>query len=212
MSTNDVSSTTGIPRGTLWLYLRDIRIPRKPSSWKNSFPRDRLVLATKERHAKQRVTWNLEMDETSKKVPEVTGVAAFFLGLGLYWGEGAKNERRAISFSNSDPRAIRAFVSFIDEIGADKRKLSAGLVIHKDIDPDKAREFWSKVSGILPERIYISQIDGHKNPNKRSRGVLSPTLQDAAFSRKIFGWLRGVYGQFADIGEDNRPFSGHDMI
>jgi hypothetical protein len=164
-----------------------------------------LIAVTKERHAQQRLIWDREMMKSGAQIPVATGSLLFFLGMGLYWGEGTKNEHDPIVFSNSDPRAIRAYLAFLRETGADLAKLCASLVIHQDIDREKALAFWSKASGIAPNRISVTQIASHENPRRRSRGTLNVKLSDIDFSRKAHGQLRGVIGQFVCPGETDRP-------
>ena len=205
-SSREISAITGIPRGSLWSCLHNfgakVQTTRKPTD------RSHLSEVTRTRHARQRELWEIEMDATGRSLPVATGDLLFFLGLGLYWAEGSKNERKAITFSNSDPSAIRAYIAFLREVGADSAKLCAGLVIHEDVDRNEARDFWSHISGIAPERIYISQIESQGNSGKRSRGVLNVIVSDMEFSRRLFGWLRGISRQFAEDYEI-RPLLEH---
>jgi len=69
------------------------------------------------------------------------GLSLFFLGLGLYWGDGSKNELLPVTFSNSDPHAIAAYLAFLEKTGANLEKLSASLVIHEVPILPKARHF-----------------------------------------------------------------------
>ena len=197
MVIDKVSAATGIPKGTLWSYISDVELPAGMVAERKRAHIAQLAVLTTERHAKRRAEWNSEMNDVADSVPMPSGESLFFLGMGLYWGEGLKNERVATAFSNSDPRAIRAYLAFLREMDAPMEKLSAGLVIHRDVDKDEAVDFWAGVTGIPHSRIYTSWVDcGPKNSVKRIRGVLNVRLHDAPFSRKMHGWLRGAMGRF----------------
>jgi hypothetical protein len=142
------------------------------------------------------------MDEVALTVPQVSGLDLVFLGLGLYWGEGTKNRRGRIAFSNSDPRAIRAYLAFLQEAGADTQKLRASLFVHTSANVAELRDFWSKVTGIEGERIYITRTNSSENSVKRAHGILNITLQDMVLSRTIFGWLEGLFEQFSSIDDE----------
>ena len=192
-----ISKTTGIPPSTVWKYVKDIKIPLAVQGSNESV----LCLVTKARHAKQRALWNLEMNKRGEEIPPITGLPLFFLGLGLYWGDGTKNKARPISFANIDPNAIKAYINFLIEAGADRTKLSLSVVIHKDVDIDDVRKYWSKITGIPNKRIYLTLRDYQSTYIKQPQGTAHVNLQDASFSRKVFGWLEGLYRQFDSPAE-----------
>jgi hypothetical protein len=191
-----ISSIVGIPRSTLWGYIKDVVLPVEITTQKEANQYNRLGLVTRARHEKRRALWNKEMDERGEEVPAAIGTPLFFLGLGLYWGEGNKNERQPITFTNSDPQAIRAYLTFLLETGASMDKLKASLVIYRDTDIEASQKYWAEITGIPIGRIYITIKESSGNPVKQINGTLHIALSDAQFSRKVFGWLRGIKKQF----------------
>lgn len=84
------------------------------------------------------------------------------VGLGLYWGEGAKAERCNLSISNSDPRVIRVAMRWFSVcLDVDEERFKPRLFIS---DAHRSREdvlldFWSHELGIPREQfantVYI---------------------------------------------------------
>jgi hypothetical protein len=139
------------------------------------------------------------MDTVAESVPSVSELDLLFLGLGLYWAEGAKNERHAISLTNTDPGIIRAYLKFLRAVGANTHRLSANLIVHQDVVGAEARQYWSKITGIPLERIYLTWVKSTDNPVKQKYGTIHVSLQDMVFSRMMFGWLRGLRAQIANL-------------
>ena len=193
---DEVSRMVGLAKGTLWPYLCDIKLSATITEQRRQSRNQKLIANNKKRASNRRNKWQLEMEQDARQTPRAIEMSLVFLGLGLYWAEGTKNERKALSFSNADPRAIRVYIAFLREVGADIQKLNAGLVAHRDVDLKKAQEYWAEVSGIPINRIYPTHIDSTDSLVKQIYGALDIRLQDAEFSRKVFGWLRGVQRQF----------------
>ena len=67
----------------------------------------------------------------------------FGMGLGLYWGEGAKRGTGGVRLTNSDPRLIRKFIEFLEKIfSLDRRKLRFSIQIHDDVSSEEALAHW----------------------------------------------------------------------
>lgn len=79
----------------------------------------------------------------------------FGLGLGLYWGEGTKSNKSSVRLGNSDPRLIKAFIKFLNEIYfIDKSKLRFGLQIFTDLSSEKVLSFWQRKLGVSRKQFY----------------------------------------------------------
>jgi AcrR family transcriptional regulator len=198
---NAISASSGMPHSTVWDYVRDVPIPIMLLSQENGRSESLLSLTTKARFAKQRSRWEAEVADSEREAPIMTDLSLFFLGLGLYWGDGSKNELLPVSFTNSDPHAIAAYLAFLKKAGANLEKLSASLVIHESADLAKSKAFWGRVTGIRPERIYLTV---KKYPDQQVRllnGTLNVKIHDSDFSRKVFGWLRGLLDQFSESSD-----------
>ncbi len=76
------------------------------------------------------------------------------LGLGIYWGEGAKTSMHSLRVANTDVGIIKTFRKFLLEIcQLNENKISYSLICFNDIDPILATSFWSKELGISPAKF-----------------------------------------------------------
>ena len=76
------------------------------------------------------------------------------LGLGIYWGEGAKTSKYSLRVANTDVGIIRAFRSFLLKICRLREdKITYSLICFNDINPEGARDHWSEQLGILPNKF-----------------------------------------------------------
>ncbi|MBI5913503.1 hypothetical protein HY839_03650 [Candidatus Azambacteria bacterium] len=76
------------------------------------------------------------------------------LGLGLYWGEGNKKNKVSLRLGNTDPRLIKMFMDFLEEIcGVARNAITFNLLIFNDISVSAAKRFWVAALGIRPEQI-----------------------------------------------------------
>ena len=79
----------------------------------------------------------------------------FGLGIGLYWGEGAKRGAGGLRITNTDSKLVRKFIEFLVKFfNIDKRKLRFGIQIFSDISPHDALSYWQRELGINKEQFY----------------------------------------------------------
>ena len=77
------------------------------------------------------------------------------MGLGLYWGEGAKRGNGGLKISNTDPKLLRKFTEFLEIIfKINKEKLRYSLQIFKDISYEDALNFWTRELDAKKEQFY----------------------------------------------------------
>ena len=83
------------------------------------------------------------------------------IGASLYLCEGTKERflKRggkifAVEFTNTDPRAIKMFLRFLRKtIGSDENRIKAELFLYPDLNDDKLKKFWSKMTKIPVNRF-----------------------------------------------------------
>jgi hypothetical protein len=77
------------------------------------------------------------------------------MGIGLYWGEGAKTSLHSLKLGNTDPALIRMFMKFLVELfGVDRKDFKFALQIFTDIDPEEALQFWISQLGVERSQFY----------------------------------------------------------
>lgn len=86
------------------------------------------------------------------------------LGLGLYWGEGAKRGDGGVRLTNTDPRLILKFMDFIERMcGVKRESLRFSLQLFGDMSPEKTLQYWVKELRVEAKQFYrpvISELRG----------------------------------------------------
>lgn len=95
----------------------------------------------------------------------------------LYACEGTKARKDnrydrliySIELTNSDPKIIKIFSHFLDEIIAiDKNRVRGQLFIYPDLDETKLTRFWSEISGIPVSQFQKTILQKSNNRFKSS--------------------------------------------
>ncbi len=93
---------------------------------------------------KREMKFSIEFERAKKDIGELSKRDLFLAGFFLYWAEGGKTRRNALTFSNTDPSMLRAYLKWLMLIGIPKNKLKVRLHLYKDMDVDKEISFWCK--------------------------------------------------------------------
>ncbi|MFA6536185.1 MAG: hypothetical protein WC250_03385 [Candidatus Paceibacterota bacterium] len=112
------------------------------------------------------------------------------LGLGLYWGEGAKRGNGGVRLGNTDANLIRKFIDFLEVFySINKKSLHFGLQIFGDISPEKALSFWTKTLKVSKKQFYkiiISKVRGSGTYKYKSEnGVLMVYFNNIKLKRLL---------------------------
>jgi len=137
-SVAEIAKRTGCSQGQVNYWLKKFEIPKRSIS-------DAVYQK-----------WNPLGDPFVVRQPKTLQKAVLYgLGLGLYWGEGTKSNRTTLRLGNTDPRLIRTFIRFLDELyGVKKHKLKFGLQIFSDMPPKEALGFWRKFLKVSPRQFH----------------------------------------------------------
>ncbi len=119
------------------------------------------------------------------------------IGSALYWAEGYKQSVNMVNFSNSDPLMIALVMRFFREVcKVSEAKFRGALHIHPHLDKEKAKKFWSGVSGIPLKQFHKTQF-GVSKASKQKRdtlplGTFRVVICDVKLKSKIDGWIAGI--------------------
>ena len=119
------------------------------------------------------------------------------IGTALYWAEGFKRTRSVANFSNSDPAMIALMMRFFRDVCHVQEQKFRGVVnIHPHLDADRAKEFWSRVSGIPLSQFHKTQIAvSRASQGKKDTlplGTFRIVVADVRLKSRIDGWIEGV--------------------
>lgn len=113
------------------------------------------------------------------------------LGIGLYIGEGEKNEN--VGIINSDPRVIKLAIRWLKEVyGLGTANFTIAIHLYPDNNIEKSLKFWSKTTGIPINQFGKTQVDRRKNKLQGKRGKLqygTAHLRVKSNGQKEFGVL-----------------------
>lgn len=138
------------------------------------------------------------LDLGKKEVGRLSKRDRFIAGISLYAGDGLKGDKQ-MGFANSDPRLISFVIGWLREFGGvPENKLRGAIWIHDNLNAEKAKAYWSKVTGISKERFYKTYVALNKTRSKKVRkqlheyGVFAIRISDASLQRKVLGWMAGL--------------------
>jgi transposase-like protein len=99
---------------------------------------------------------NVARIEAENKIKKVSENELFYLGLGIYWGEGTKAEGTSLAVTNSDYRIIQIMIRWFSEcFEIETKDLNPRVFIsntHIDRE-DKILAFWVEKLGIPPSQF-----------------------------------------------------------
>ena len=205
-SYNEISRILNISKGTLSLWLRNVKMP--PEIEKKFWDKTRkgwaesIIRFNRQRIARARERGENIQLAAAKKIKNLTKKDLLLIGSVLYWAEGSMRSRWRVGFANSDPDMIKIVMRFFREICCiDEEKFNAKVHLHPNIKENKAVNFWSKVSGIpknqfTPSQTQISKSSKkRRNPHQLPYGTLHLSIHSVDMANQIKGWILGVSKQ-----------------
>jgi len=115
----------------------------------------------------------------------------FISGIMLYWGEGDSKPKNPLRLSNTDPRMIKIYISFLRNIlKIPEGKIKIGLILYPDIAAATAENFWKKVT-LLPQNNFMkTQYIKGNHPTKRlENGICMVVVNSVQFKIKVLEWI-----------------------
>ncbi len=154
-SIKEVAKLVGVTKNTASKWLKDLpmteaqKLYLEQQMFENGH-RGRMIGAETNKNKKiQRI--EIAKEEADEKIKNISLNELFYLGLGIYWGEGTKAETSALAVTNSDPRIIRLMIRwFRDCFDVPMQDFSPRVFIsntHRDRE-EKILTFWVAELGI----------------------------------------------------------------
>ena len=204
-SYNEIMSKLRLPKSTVSDWCKDVKLaPNQLARLYTNKTTGALrgsVIAARRKMAARVSRTKFLYAEAVNDVGALSKRDRFIAGIAYYSAEGTKTDK-GCAFSNSDPAVIKFMVSWFKEFGeAPNERFHGALWIHSNQNENKARQYWSAVTGIPTSRFYKSYIVGNKDKSKKIRkqlhthGVFSLYISSAALQRKIMGWIGGILGK-----------------
>lgn len=199
LSYSQIKAELGVSKSTLSRWLSDMPLPlsRIKALQKNERVIEKIRVAkqrTRERRL-QNVLTNVTDD-----IGKITQRELFIAGLFLYWAEGGKTTKYAISLSNTDPAMIRFFIIWLHYLGVPEEKMIVKLHLYADVDIDTETKYWRREIGIpmrnfrkpyvkkskLSELSYVSRSHGTCNIIVNGRDIAEYVQQGLVCLRAMY--------------------------
>jgi len=136
-----------------------------------------------------------------KRLKTKKDVELFNLGIGLFLGEGTKKNRYNVILTNSEPKIIKLFLSFLKTIcGVKDFKIRAALNVFDDVNLKEALNFWQKETNIPHLRFTASTVRKSKEgtyKNKSKYGTLSVYVSNTKLKKFIDKYCEEALTKFS---------------
>jgi hypothetical protein len=198
-SLNEIRAKTGFTKSSISLWVRDIEltIKQKQRLSLKGLREEDIEKRRLSRLAKENARRMAIVNTAEKDIKNLSKSDLFVIGTTFYWAEGRKGLRGIVTFSNSDPRAIKLMMRFFREIcNVPEKKFRGHIHIYSHLSTRKAETYWSDISQIPLGQFYKT----YQKPSKASLGK-KDTLPYGTFDinvcstellLRIRGWTSGI--------------------
>jgi hypothetical protein len=110
----------------------------------------------------------------------------------MYWCEGAKRDN-SVSFHNSDPNLLKAFINILIEVfGVDRDKIKIKLQLHDYHDHKELTKFWSEKLDIPKKQFtkVYEKVSDHKYSSKDYKGCVRISYYNSHIARVILSFAK----------------------
>lgn len=200
-SMRKIEEKLNVSRSSVSLWVRDVRLSKKVKeklyiNQKTGGLKGSFIASQNKIKKRKRITEEIT-SRAKREVGSLSNRDLFIAGIALYFAEGNKADK-AVIFTNSDPRAIKFMVYWLKKYcSVAEQSFRCNIYIHDNLDEDRGKRYWSKVSSIPPSLFRKSYIV--KNNPKRFRnskhefGVCRVTVSNVNLHRRIMGWISGLF-------------------
>lgn len=197
LTMDEIAERLALPRTTVYYWIRDLPIERKPATGFGAAAREAAVRANRRRFKALR---DHAYAEGLARFPELCLEPSFRDFVCLYIAEGFKRNRNVVSIANSDPAVLHAAVGWMRRESA--RFLEFSVQYHADQDLDELRMFWGQEFGIDPESIRLQRKSNSSQLQYRTwrceYGVLTIRTNDTYFRARLQAWIDCLRMQWLD--------------
>lgn len=200
LSYGEIRRKISVSRSTLSHWLREVYL--KPNQQNRLRERmDRVRYAVAKRKVANRIKETRKIVERSiKEVAVLRKNPLFFVGLSLYWAEGAKSDEESVKLVNSDEKVIALSMRWFREIcEVPESKFRIHVHVHDLHHRSNIIKYWSRITGVKPDQFYKPYVKHTSLGQRRNilyNGTCSIIVHDKALFRRIVGWKLGLQDFF----------------
>jgi len=206
-SYSEILSRVPVAKSSLSLWLRNTHVKKF-----QEYRLKKKIIAAGRLGAKIKRKQRIEKTKKIRKgavseIKQVGNKELFYMGIMLYWAEGAKSGRNNVSqgvdFSNSDPNMCKLFLKWLQSsLKIQSDRIGFCVYIHES---QKSRsgevlDYWSKITEFPKEKFSKTCFTKTVYPRKNKRkdngeyyGQLRIKVRKSTdLNRKVAGWVEGI--------------------
>lgn len=195
-SYNEIHAALAIPKSTLsdWFGREEwsSAVRKKLAASTQEEHTIRLVELNKVRGAHLAKAYEAAREEAREEFATLKYDPLFISGIMLYWGEGAKDPKQGVKFTNSDPKMVNLYIAFLTRAcRIPIEKIRAYVLIYPEIEEKTCRAYWVKMSGLPWENFTKSVVIAGRHATRRlGWGVCTVSVSSTYFKQKILEWIK----------------------
>lgn len=205
-SYSEISSALGIPKSTLSDWFRTFELPdaaqERLKKHASQTSRESLIKRNKLKTQVAEQKAQLAHSTAQKDIGTIGARDLFMIGVSLYWTKGYKKPiiingkikaQHAVSITNSDPQLVKIFLRFLRETcTVAEEKVTVGLRITEHQNAGYLLDFWSKTTGISPNKFQKVYYGKNMENNILPYGTVQIRVNNTELYHKIMGWIDGL--------------------
>jgi transposase-like protein len=148
-SYSQIKKILGVSKSTLSRWLKNYPLSKKQMESLRDFNETRIEKFRNTMKIKREKRMKKTLEKEKSKLLPLTSKETYIAGLFLYWGEGVKDPKEAISLANTDPQVMLFYHDWlINHVKVDKKRIRVYLHLYDDMSVKKEIEYWSNALGI----------------------------------------------------------------
>src|SRR3989338_539376 len=200
LSYSKILEKVHVSKSTLSIWLREIELTEEQKSQLLSkMDRVRYEVAKRKVADRKKRTEKIIID-ARREVGSLRENPLFFVGLALYWAEGAKNPVESVKFANSDEKMILLMMKWFRKVcKVPEKKIKIHIHMHTLHIRKDIIEYWSAITQVPSNqfyRPYIKPTSLGQRKNILYNGTCSIIIHDKNLFRRILGWKLGLQKHF----------------
>jgi hypothetical protein len=188
LTIDQLAACLALPRTTIYYWVRDLPIERKPHT---TWPESARAAGNRAMQRKYRLLREAAYEQGVAEFDELDKDPTFREFVCMYIGEGYKRSRNRVAISNSNPNVLKLATWWLRRLT--NRPPVFSLQFHADQDVTGLQAFWGEALDTEPDRIRLqrksnsSQLAGR---TWRSRyGVLSVECNNTCLRARLQAWI-----------------------
>ncbi|MEX1038227.1 MAG: hypothetical protein WDZ96_05160 [Acidimicrobiia bacterium] len=191
MSYGEIMDLIPVKKSTLATWCRDVRLTTEQIEGIKART-DSVKGIPRDTQRKRREEVEQIRARARGEVPWLALDANWVAGAVLYWAEGAKS-RNDLSMANTDPRALRLFISWIRAYVKPDAEFRLALHLHEGNDDDTSQDHWRGELNLPDVRFHKTFIKprgtGHRK-NTHIHGVCTVRVLECSDAWQVItAWI-----------------------